>query len=295
MVLRISLLAIVVLISAEALFALLPWVKEGYDLTDLPHFIGMAAGLAIVAWLWWRVGRGGVRIAGLVALALPLFVYTDLSLRLAFNFWYGRRLESQTHIPSLQATPIVRSGFDGPVGVRIEMELTHPTGLDVTLLPPKIAMTELRELTAKEYFSFLSITQRESLAVPLYPVGREPPRDVLRDSPTRLVYELYPATIYQTENSQRVCLWRDFAEAKLNANPTYLAASWYFITKSGANVDLSRQLSERIRASDPFRNITREEWTAMLRRVKPAELARAGYQKCSASNPQNTDQICYCR
>jgi len=62
MVRRILLLLIAVLISVAALFALLPWVKEGYDLTDLPHFIGRAAGLAIVAglWLWWRVGRGGV-------------------------------------------------------------------------------------------------------------------------------------------------------------------------------------------------------------------------------------------
>ena len=295
MVLRILLLLIVVLIAAAALFALLPWVKEGYDLADLPHFIGMAAGLAIVAGLWWRVGRGGVRIAGLVALALPLFVYTDLSLRLAFNFWYGRRLESQTHISSLQATPIAWPGFEGPVGVRIEMELAHPTGLNVRLFPPKIAMTGLRELTAKEYFSFLSVTQHDSLAVPLFPIGREPPRDVLRDSPTHLIYELYPATMYDMENSQRICLWKDFAEAKLDTNPTYLAASWYFITEGGANVDLSGQLSERIRASDPFRNITRAEWTAMLRRIEPAELVRAGYEKCPASNPQNTDQSCYCR
>lgn len=89
-------------------------------------------------------------------------------------------------------------------------------------------MTGLRELTAKEYFSFLSVTQHDSLAVPLFPIGREPPRDVLRDSPTHLMYELYPATMYQMDNSRRVCLWKDFAEAQLDTNPNYLAASWYF-------------------------------------------------------------------
>jgi hypothetical protein len=231
-----------------------------------------------------------------VCLALqPLFVYSNLSVWLGFNYWYGRRLERQTHITSLQATSIVWPGFEGPVGVRIEMELVHPKGLDVTLLPPKIAMTEMRDLTAQQYFSFLSATQRESLAVPLFPIGREPPRDVLRDSPTKLVYELYPAAIYQMENSQRVCLWKDFAEAKLDTNTTYLGASWYFITKGGANVDLSRQLIERIRASDPFRSMTQAEWTAMLRRIKPPGLIRAGYEKCPGSNPQNTDQSCYCR
>jgi hypothetical protein len=91
MVVRLSLLMIVVLISAAALFALLPWIKEGYDLTDLPRFIGMAVGLTIVAWLWWRVRQGGVRVAGLAALALPLFVYSTLSFWLGFNYWYRRR------------------------------------------------------------------------------------------------------------------------------------------------------------------------------------------------------------
>jgi hypothetical protein len=127
-------------------------------------------------------------------------------------------------------------GFEGPVGVRIEMELVHPKGLDVTLLPPKIAMTEMRELTAQHYFSFLSMVQSGSLAVPLFPVGREPPRDVLRDSPARMVYELYPAAMNQMENPQPVCLWKDFAETKLDTNTAYLGASWYFITKGGANV-----------------------------------------------------------
>jgi hypothetical protein len=293
--LRLSLLLMVVLISAAALFALLPWIKEGYDLTDLPRFIGMAAGLAIVAWLWWRVGRGGARIAGLAALALPLLVYSNLSFWLGFNYWYGRRLEGQTHIASLQATSIVWPGFEGPVGVRIEMELVHPKGLDVALLPPKIAMTELRELTAQQYFSFLSMVQHSSLVVPLFPAGRDAPRDVFRDSPTRLVYELYPSAMNQMENPQRVCLWKDFAEAKLDSNAAYLAASWYFITKGGASVDLSRQLSERIRTSDLFRSMTEEEWTAMLRRLEPAGLIRAGYNQCPESNQQSISQSCFCR
>jgi hypothetical protein len=295
MVLRLSLLSIVVVISAAALFALLPWVKEGYDLGDLPRFAGMAAGLAMVAWLWWRVGRGGARIAGLATLAMPLLVYSGLSFWLAFNFWYGRRLEGQTHIASLQAAPIVWPEFEGPVGVRIEMELVHPRGLDVTLLPPKIAMTELRELTARQYFSFLSMVQRGSLAVPLFPAGHDAPRDVFRDSPTKLVYELYPAAMNQIENSRHVCLWKDFAGARLDMNTAYLAASWYFITKGGSNVDLSRQLSERIRASDLFRSMTQAEWTAMLRRLEPAELARAGYKKCPEPNPQGINQSCFCR
>src|SRR4051794_31666094 len=98
MMFRGALLVVVVLISAAALLVLLPWVKEGYDLGDLPRFAAMAAGLALLCWFWWRSSRGAVRVAGLAALAMPLLVYTGLSGTLVFNQWYGHRLEGRTHI-----------------------------------------------------------------------------------------------------------------------------------------------------------------------------------------------------
>lgn len=283
---------VVALISAAALLMLLPWLKEGYDIGDLPRFAAMAAGLALVSWLWWRAGRGLVRAAGLAALAVPLLVYTGLSGTLVFNQWYGHRLESQTHITAFRATPIEWPYFAGPVGVRVEMEVTHPTGLDVALLFPKIARTNERELTAQQYFSFLSTLQHGYLSVPLFPVGRESPRNVFQDSPTKLVYELFPASIYQLDESRHVCLWKDAGRAQVAASN--LGGSWYFITKGGANVDLSRELSEAVRGNDWFRNMTEDRWAAMFERVSPEGLARANYKPCPESG-KDTFQSCYCR
>jgi hypothetical protein len=292
MVFRGALLAVVLLISAAALFMLLPWLKEGYDLGDLPRFAAMAAGLALVSWLWWRSSRGAVRMAGVAALAVPLLVYTGLSGTLVFNQWYGHRLEGRTHITAFQATPIVWAGFAGPVGVRVEMEVTHPAGLDVALLFPKIARTSEPELTAQQYFSLFSTIQHAYLSVPLFPVRRESPRNVFQDSPTKLVYELFPSNVYQLEESRRLCLWKDAGRAQA-AGPN-LGGSWFFITKGGANVDLSRELSEAVRGNDWFRNMTEDQWTAMFERVSPEGLMRSDYQLCPSSS-QDTFQSCYCR
>src|SRR6202008_2288832 len=97
----------------------------------------------------------------------------SLSSKLVFNFWKGRQISRNTKILSIRAVPIEWPGFSGPVGLRLELEIAHPTGLDVTLLPPKIAY----------------------LSVPTFPIGREMPRSVFRDSPSRIEYELYPSTI----------------------------------------------------------------------------------------------------
>jgi len=42
------------IISAAALFALLPWLKEGYDLGELARFAGVTADSG-----WWSGSGGG--------------------------------------------------------------------------------------------------------------------------------------------------------------------------------------------------------------------------------------------
>ncbi len=293
MIIRLLSLVSVSLISIAALFFLLPSMKEGYDLDELPRFAACAVGLAILAWLWRRSLGGAWRAAGLAAIAIPFLAYAALSAKLVFNFWYGRRLASLTHITSFQVTPLVWPGFTDPVGIRLELELDHSPGLDVALLPPKIAMTGMPELTAKQYFSYLSEFQRGFLTVPLFPVGRESPRDVFRDSHSRLVYDLYPSTIHSRENPRHVCFWKDGPQAPIYADGPHLSAAWYFITRGGASVDLSPQLSERIRASGLLSGQTQDQWTQFLRRVEPPGLVQAGYMPCPDS--QGAGERCFCR
>jgi hypothetical protein len=113
------------------------------------------------------------------------------------------------------------------------------------------------------------------------------PRNVFRNSPSEIEYELYPSTIHRLDNPRHVCFWKDFPKPSYAQGPNY-AASWYLITRGGAIVDLSRQLTASIRAAGAP---DLADWTSMMRRVEPAGLLQAGFTACADAS----GDACYCR
>src|SRR5262245_10308817 len=142
-VLRIALFVIVVVAAALASLFLLPWLKEGHDIEELLLFAGVAAGLAVLGLAFWAVNRKdpGVLFAlGATARAVPLIAYACLSRRLVWNEWQGRRMARSVTVVAIRETEILWARLDGPVGIRIEVDLEHAIGRRGFATSPRVLM-----------------------------------------------------------------------------------------------------------------------------------------------------------
>lgn len=139
---RIAFFVVLLCLSVLGLFLLLPFGKEGASFGDLPIFAGVVGAVLVLAVLWWlAVGRSiGKALIGWAVLALPLLAHGGMAGALLFARFEGARLANETRIESYRESPLAWPGFDGPVGLRIRLELTHPRGVDALILPPEIRM-----------------------------------------------------------------------------------------------------------------------------------------------------------
>ena len=292
---RIALVLATLLLAAAALVFLLPSLKEGYGIEELPLFLGITAPLALLALLWLRAKPGTLRATALAAIALPLLAYTLLDAKIAFNVGYGWHLARQTKITSFQSTPILWPGFDGPVGLHVELDLAHPSISEGNLFTPKLAMTSKRSSTAREYFTLLSEYRRVVLMPPIYPFVEATPRNVFQHArAVHLSYDLYPSTVCRLDSSRMLCFSKSRPERPVYADGEQLVASWFFVSSRGAYGDISEALSERVRSSGLFSQGTKE-WLELVKRTEPAALTRVGYQVCADSIKKDSSQDCYCR
>ena len=140
--LRVLLFVLLCIASVTALLLLLPWLKEGYDIEELPQFLGVVAILVVLGLGFWAACRRApaLRVAGLAILGLSLAAYVLLSARLVVNEIRGRILTSRMRIARLQESSIVWPGIEGPVGLRIEVDLESGFGMAGNLFPPQILM-----------------------------------------------------------------------------------------------------------------------------------------------------------
>lgn len=141
-ILRIVFFIALLCLSALGLILLLPFAKEGSSFGDLPIFAGVVGAALTLAVLWWlAVGRSiGKALIGWTVLVLPLVAHGGMAGALLFAHLEGPRLANEIHIESYREAPLIWPGFDGPVGLRITLELTHPRGADALILPPEIRM-----------------------------------------------------------------------------------------------------------------------------------------------------------
>jgi hypothetical protein len=162
---------LVCLASVAALLFLLPSLKEGSDIEDLPRLLAVVAVLAVLGLVFsWLCRRTPILLViGLAFLGPALAAYALLSGRLVVNEIRGRTLASRMRIVRLQESSIAWPGFGGPVGLRIEIELERPIFQDVGS-----------------------------------PIVRDPAAE--GSGPVRLVYDLYPGIVHRVKAPGLVCL-----------------------------------------------------------------------------------------
>lgn len=293
-IVRVLLFLLIYIGSAVALFCLLPLLKEGYDIEHLPFFAGVAGGLLLTVWIWLRLGTGRLRSVGVGLLILALAPYLFLCGKLVVNEWRGRHIGRQIRITRLNAHPIEWPNFDGPVGVRLEIELEHPV-IKGILHSPNIAMTGRLSLSRRDHFYwFFQDCKLGFLASPLFnPLSLDAVAPFEQPRPTLVVYDLYPGTVRRTQGVERICVSEcNGALPIIYADGPELLASWWFMAQNGAWTNLSDHLTEQIQALPMWRGAM--DWTAMHKRLEPNGLRKAGYTSC-ADREMMAGEICFCR
>lgn len=135
---------------------------------------------------------------------------------------------------------------------------------------------------------------------------------------TLLTYHLLPGTVDYLPEPARICLDNRSSGVPLCAEgvkpasgcasrnitrvtePIYaqgddLSTIWMGVGANDMTADLSRQLTATLRRHSALQS-NPAAWTAMQKRLEPAGLAKAGYDRCPAGDDSHTSfRICYCR
>ena len=324
-------------LSLAGLALLLPGMKEGHSFEELPFHFGGAAILttAGVAW-WYGAGRSARRaVVGWIILAPPFLAALFVAGDLALARYQGIRLADSVRIAGYREIAIEWPGFDGPVGLRVEIELEHGSAPGGTLSPPELRMGPSIEVpldrawavqtSGSGYFKGDSealrgppLTLLKSVLFRAQPQNPDWSQRLGPEDHSRVAFELYPGIIYRLDGPSRLCL-SDLAPglptcatgqepqsgcrrrgSRIELEPVYhdgadLSALWYFFGGSDLIADLGAKLTATLRQQSRLQGAP-EAWTAMQRRLEPAGLARAGYVLCPSGPDSHTGfSVCYCR
>lgn len=297
--LRIALLLLVVCAGALASLFLLPWLKEGHDIEELPLFASVSAALLVLGIAWWAVNRRspGVLFAlGALALGLPWLAYAGLCLRLVWNEWQGRRLARSVRVVAIRETEIRWPGLDGPVGVRLELELEQAIGRRGFATSPRILMgADPRPDRRDYYFGAFDHGVDDFLERPIAELPSSDAGPFAEPGRTTIAYELFPGTL-QRRDGTAACLvdprLRPGRRAPEPPAGSDLGAAWFFVAEGGPYVDLSAPLTEALRRGSRLQGDPKA-WSAMMRRVERNVLEGAGYTRCPPARPGQFE-ACYC-
>ena len=129
--------------AAFALLLSFPFLKEGSSWSEIPLYLGIVGSCVAVGAVWWVVSGFSWRRAllGWFVLLVPIAAHLSLAGGLVFDRFQGERDARRTAIVTYSEEAIVWPGFDGPVGVKIDLDLAHPEGMTQRLIdPPEIRM-----------------------------------------------------------------------------------------------------------------------------------------------------------
>jgi hypothetical protein len=298
-VLRAVLLVVLVLGALVALLFLLPWLKEGFGIEELPLFAGIAAAL-LVALLGWtalhRRRRGGAFWTGAAFVALPLCLHAALAARVLVNHLRGRALARSVRIVSLAESEIRWPGIPEAVGVRMDLEVEHGIGRAGNLFAPRVIMgADPRPAYRDYFFGGLDPGVDPMLSTPLFEIGG-PPRDVFaRPGRARVSFDLLPSALARREGNALCLLSRASGPTggRTAAPPGGdLGAAWFFAAGGGVIVDLSGPLTEALRKGSRLQGRP-EEWSRLLKRMEPDRLEAAGLRRCAPPRA-GYGEVCYC-
>jgi len=296
-----------VALAGTALLLAIVWGKEGFGREDLPRCaVGLLA-LAVSGIAWWLLCRklaplasGALLGVGTGVILLPSLVYTAFGLRTIVNSVRGDWLSRHAALSGYREAAIVWSGFDGPVGLAVDFDLSIPARLEGNLLPPRLAYSGPAGFTSADYFStrFYRLAGHQ-LTQPVFPaVDPVIERSRLASGrPIHLSYRLYPGYVRRLEPGNRVCIDTAAVLRAERAMPPaanqMLGASWFFAGAGALNVDLSRSLTATLH--DRSRWAARPPaWDSLLRRFTPPSLGAAGYVVCGKDVEILSAEQCWC-
>jgi hypothetical protein len=327
---RIAFFLLLCLASAAGMFLLFPFLKEGSSQSELPLFLGAAGTLAVLAIAWWFVcGRSlGKTIVGCLVLALPFGLHLLQAALLVQADIEGRRLPDRIEITSYRESPILWPGFDGPVGLDIELEITHPDGTEGSIYAPEFRMGPPLAIprdvaistltTGGGYFKDGYLDQpvgdlailKSVLFQELY-AERFANRRFEPGGLTRLTYHLYPGTLETLMSEDKFCLASTSfglpacAEAqapetgcapvgrrRVVADPIFNSGSdLRTLWLVAGAYDMVADLSPLLNAQLQAKSHLQGDpgaWTGIMKRLEPASLKRAGYRLCPPGRDSHT-------
>ncbi len=296
---RAILLVVLALGGLAALVFLLPWLKEGFGIEELPLFAGIAVGLLAALALWVRLHRahrGPTFWAGAVLAAVPLVAYGALAVGVSVDEWRGRRLARTVRVVSLTESEILWPGLMEPIGVRLEIEIEHAIGLQGNLFAPRIVMGADPRPAYRDYFAgALNPGVDPMLWSPVFELGG-PPRDVVaRPGRVRLGYDMFASALAQRAGDALCLLGR--ASGPTGGRTAVpdggnLGAAWFFAAEGGVIVDMSGPLTEALRRGSRLQGRA-DAWRALLERLEPAGLEATGFTRCAPPGVASGEP-CYC-
>ena len=195
---------------------------------ELDQTLLILAGLLALAIIWWFVSsrRWTIALVGWLILAVPFSAHALWQGTTLLADRKGVSLSRVMTVENFRETPIFWDGFEGPVGVTIELDLVHPLGLDGLVFTPQIRMAPVYDIAAEDlqstrtfsggYFRDWYISEKVGDLTLLKPVLFQ---NLYKDNPpdhdidnldasgrTHLVYHLHPGTVSQLESQAKICL-----------------------------------------------------------------------------------------
>jgi hypothetical protein len=195
---------------------------------ELDQTIFILIGLLALAVVWWFVsGRHwGFAVIGWLVLAVPFSAHVLWQGQTLIADSKGASLSREMAVENFRETLIFWDGFDGPVGLEIELDLVHSPGLDGIVFTPQIRMAPAYDIAAENlqssrtfsggYFKDWHIDEEVGDLTLLKPVlfqnlypNTPPDHDVDwldASGRTHLIYRLHPGTVERLDSQARMCL-----------------------------------------------------------------------------------------
>ncbi|GEM_PF-4749017 len=298
LVIKLTLLFVIAIFSAAALYALLPFLKEGWPTRAWPYLFGVIAVFLalLLSWRWVHRGEqrrvGGIYALGLVFSSIPLALYGMIALMTIFYAARGQLFARNVAITGYQSSPIYWPGIKEPIGRRLTVDLDTPFAIAGSFLSPKIvARAGDRDARAAPIDRYLQLcassTGTACLAVPSFPYRSAPA--LVSGGPLRLTYDLLPASVDYLESPGRFCMSDKTAKPEPDAG-VMVQAIWVFAGRGNVTIDLSDGLTARL-MSDKSVAWTPAAIREMYDRVEKETFIHAGYRPCKLWEAGHS---CYC-
>ena len=334
--LRIVGLIAIALIALAGMALQFPFMKEGASWEEIPFLAAGGLGLVAVGVAWWW--GGGKQLIWVLPAWVLLAPPALTALTVSWQFWQaridGQMATAEAQILDYRERFIEWPGFDGPVGLAVEIRVGLPNWAEGLFYPPELRMGPALYIppdklaatvtSGSGYFKDGYIDPEVGELMLLKNVlfdQREPPgADHPRLEPggvAEVAFELYPGVIDLIDGPEKVCLGdaapglpacdpsQDPRTGCIRKNyrrtpkPIYnnggdLSALWFVAGRHGLRIDLSAPLTRTLRERSGLQD-NPDSWSEIQRRMTPTSLAEAGYSLCEPGPHSHSGfRVCYC-